>query len=484
MGILKDLKFSRRYALRGALSGIGVAMWLPVLDIMCNESGTAFAQGAPLPTTFGIFYWGNGIHPGPLWTPTATGNGTAWQLPPNLSDFADLKDAMTLVTGVDMMDGVFKGHGWGIVYVLAGGDGSPCTVISDIFKSPYGGLPETAQGTQWQPTLDQVIADAIHTNEPYKSLETGVLKYTGLNMGTASLNLAHRGPNMPLAPERDPAVLFNNLFSKGVPPTMSGGMTPAPTDISNKLRRSVLDAVLADANRLKMGLGSADAKRIDAHMDSVRSLEARIPTTASGTNPSGPECTTPATPTAQAANLDLAKVTATSQALNKLITAALACNMTRVYSHLWSGGRDDNHYPIIQLDTEHHTLTHSDGPTGPSNMKAAQIEKYIMGQYADLARNLKGTTMGAGTLLDNTVIYGISEVAEPSGHLMTNYHIVLMGHAGGKIPGNRHFRPAGAGTSSSRRVTELMLTLQQVMGLKVTSYGSWDKTSKTMPEIL
>jgi hypothetical protein len=486
MELLKKLKFSRRHALRGALSGIGVAMWLPVLDIMCNENGTAFAQGAPLPTTFGVFFWGNGIHPGPLWTPTSTGDGNAWQLPPNLQDFADLKDAMTLVTGVDMMDGVFKGHGWGIVYVLAGGDGSPCTVISDIFKSPYGGLPETAQGTQWQPTIDQIIADAIHTTEPYKSLETGVLKYTGQNMGTASLNLAHRGPNMPLTPARDPATLFNNLFSKGVPPTMGGGMTPAPTDISNKLRRSVLDAVLADATRLQMGLGSADAKRIDAHMESVRALEQRIPTTAGGANPppTGAGCTTPATPTAPAANLDLTKVTATSQALNKLIATALACNMTRVYSHLWSGGRDDNHYPIIQLDTEHHTLTHADGPTGPSNLKAATIEKYIMGQYADLARNLKGIPMGAGTLLDNTVIYGISDVGEPSGHLMKNYHIVLMGHAGNKIKGNRHFGPPGSGTSTSRRVTELMLTLQQVMGLKVTSYGTWDKTSKTMPEIL
>jgi hypothetical protein len=29
-----------------------------------------------------------------------------------------------------------------------------------------------------------------------------------------------------------------------------------------------------------------------------------------------------------------------------------------------------------------------------------------------------------------------------------------------------------------------MLTLQQVMGMNVTTYGSWDKTSKTMPEIL
>jgi hypothetical protein len=61
---------------------------------------------------------------------------------------------------------------------------------------------------------------------------------------------------------------------------------------------------------------------------------------------------------------------------------------------------------------------------------------------------------------------------------MTNYHIVLMGHGGGRLPGNRHVRLPG------RKVTELVLTLQQVMGMNVTTWGSWDKTSKTMPEIL
>src|SRR5579863_7093482 len=372
MEILDKLKFSRRYALRGMLSGVGVALWLPVLDVMCDENGTAFAQGTPLPTTFGVFFWGNGVHPGSLWTPTTTGDGNAWQLPTNLSDFSDLKDAMTLVTGLDMLDGVFKGHGWGVVYVLAGGDGHICKVMNDINSSPYGGLPETAQGTQWMPTLDQIIADAIHTNEPYKSLETGILLYTGQNMGTASLNLAHRGPYMPLPPQRDPGTLFNNLFSMGAPPASSGAL---PTDISNQLRRSVLDAVLSDATRLKMSLGSADSQRIDAHMASIRDLEMRIPTTATGTTtPGGPTCQAPTAPSAQAANLDLTMVTATSQAMNRLIGAALSCNMTRVYSHLWSGARDDNHYPIIQLDTEHHELTHTGGPTSPQNLQAAQIE--------------------------------------------------------------------------------------------------------------
>jgi hypothetical protein len=392
--------------------------------------------------------------------------------------FADLKDSMTLVTGIDMLDGVFKGHGWGCVYVLAGGDGTICHVMSDIFKSPYGGLPETSQGTQWQPTIDQLIANAIHTTEPYKSLQTGVLEYTGIAMGTASLNLSHIGPNMPLPPVRDPATLFNNLFKAGAPMPEGG----VPLDIQNQLRRSVLDAVLSDAKRLQMSLGKTDSQRIDAHMESIRSLEARIPTSADGGAPGGATCQTPTAPTAPAANLDLTKVTAASQALNQLITAALACNLTRVYSHLWSGARDDNDYPIVMLNSEHHEMTHGDATQ--NQQVATNIEPYVMTQYADLARKLKGVTMGASTLLDNTIIYGISELAEPSGHLMTNYHIVLMGHAGGKIPGNRHFRPPGAGTPTSRRVTQLMLTLQQVMGMNITSYGSWDPTTTGMPEIL
>jgi Protein of unknown function (DUF1552) len=462
--MLKELKISRRFALRGALSGIGIAMWLPVLEVMCNSHGTAFAAGAPLPTSFGIFYWGNGVHP-PLWTPPTTGSGTAWTLQQNMQDFADIKDAVTLVTGLDMMDAKFKGHGWGVVYVLAGGDGTPCVVTSDIDKTPAHHY-ETPDATQYMPTVDQVIADAIHTTEPYKSLETGVLAYTGMNMGTVSTSLAHRGPYMALPPERDPTALFNRLFKTGVPTSMDAGV---PSDISTKLRKSALDAVLVDANRLRMSLGSNDQKRLDSHMDGIRAIEQRLAASASG-QPSTSDCKTPVAPP-----MTLADMTAKSKALNGLITAALACNLTRVYSHLWSGARDENAYPTIPIVSEHHTLTHGDAN---QNSQAATIERYIMSQYADLCRQMKATPLGAGTVLDNTLIYGISDLAEPSQHIMTNYHIVLMGHAGGKLPGNRHIRLPG------RKVTELVLTLMQTMGLQVTTWGSWDKTSNTISEIL
>ena len=171
--------------------------------------------------------------------------------------------------------------------------------------------------------------------------------------------------------------------------------------------------------------------------------------------------------------MTLEDMTAKSRALNRLITAAVACNLTRVYTHLWSGARDDNTYPTIPVNTAHHDLTHN-GQTA----QYTQIERYIMSQYADLAQVMKDTPMGAGTVLDNTLIYGVSDVAEPEAHVMRDYRIVLMGHAGGKLPGNRNVRLVG------RKVTELMLTMQQVMGLQVSSYGSWDQTTRTISEIL
>lgn len=472
MEILKKLRVSRRFALQGAVGGIGVSLWLPILESMCNDNGTAYAQNEPIPTSFGIFFWGNGYNP-PVFTASGTGDGNAWQLPTNLQSFAQLKDYMTFVTGLDMMDAVFKGHGWGVVYVLAGGDGNLCTVTSEIDRDKSHTF-EQQSSTQYQMTIDQIIADAVYGGEPFKSIQTGVLPFIGIQMGTVSSNIAHRGPNNFLAPERDPTKLFNTIFKADMPGGTggaggSGGMMPA--DISNTLRRSVLDAVLEDANRLKGVVGSEDAKRIDGHMDSIRALEMRIPRDMNGTGgapPVGTDCETPTAPP-----MTIADMTARSRALNRLIAAAVACNLTRVYSHLWSGARDDNPYPTIPINTAHHDLTHQGQKT-----QHQQIEAYIMSQYADLCQVMKDTPMAAGNVLDHTLLYGISDVAEPQNHIMKDYRIVLMGKANGKLAGNRHVRLVG------RKVTELMLTMQQVMGLQVDTYGSWDRTSKTMPEIL
>ena len=462
--MLDQLKISRRFALRGALCGVGVSLWLPVLDVMCNDHGTAFAQGGALPTSFGVFYWGNGIHHN-YWVPDTVGSGDAWQLSSHLEAFAGVKDYLTLVSGTQMLDGVFKGHGWGVCYVLAGGDSYHADVTSDIDSHPVSF--ETDESTQFDPTVDQIVADAIGQDTPFASIETGILPYKGLNMGTVSLAIAHRGPYDYLPPERDPAKLFDRLFGNipgGSPPPGDG---PTPSDITNQLRRSVLDAVLEDAKRLDQQLGAADSMRLERHMESIRAIEQRIPSP--GDNPPPASCQVPADPGT------IEELTERSQTLNRLIATALSCNLTRVYSHLWSGARDDNTYPVVGVNADHHGQTHGNDA---AQEQAATIEKYIFDQYADLATVMRDTPIGAGNLLDQTLIYGITEVSNPKNHVHVDYPITLMGRAGGMLRGNLHHQAQG------QKVTEVVLTLMQVMGVDIDNWGTWDNTSSIMSEIL
>ena len=232
----------------------------------------------------------------------------------------------------------------------------------------------------------------------------------------------------------------------------------------------MLDGVFEDANRMKKIVGTLDAKRIDGHMQAIRELELRLPGAmgTGGAPPAGTGCARPAAPT-----MTHADMTATSQALNRLIVAALSCNLTRVYTHLWAGPRNDGRYPTIAVNGGHHRLTQLGEPE-----ECSKIERYIMTQYADLAQVMKDTPMAAGNVLDHTLLYGVTEVADPRTDIMKDFRIVLMGHAGGQLPGNRYLNLQG------RKLTELMLTMQQLLGLDVTTYGSWDRTSTTMPEIL
>jgi Protein of unknown function (DUF1552) len=457
--MLKQLKVSRRFALRGALSGIGVAMWLPVLDVMCNDHGDAFAQGSELPTTFGIWFWGNGVHP-QYWTPDATGSGDTWQLKRNMEPLADVKEHITLVTGLDMLDGKFKGHGWGNVYVLAGGDGQAATVTSDIDRHSNVAF-ETSAATQYVPTIDQLIADKIGVGLPFASIETGVMDYRGLDMGTTSKNLSHRGRQDFKAPERDPKAMFDRLFKDGVPDSVGPSVA-----FSKEVRRSTLDAVIEDAKRLQSVVGANDKARLERHLESVRAIEKRIDSLGDATG--GGACTVPAVPG------NPADSTERGQAMHRLIATALACNLTRVYTHLFSGGRSDNTYPMTGITGDHHGLTHG---SAADNEQAALIEVYIMEQYADMIAVLRDTPVGASTALDQTLLYGISDLAEPQAHVMANYHVVLSGHAGGKMPGNKHIR------LPKRKLTELQLTMLQTMGLEIDEFGSWDKTRTTIPEI-
>ena len=86
--------------------------------------------------------------------------------------------------------------------------------------------------------------------------------------------VSHKGPNARNVAEYDPKSVFTRLFM--------GGTTTAMPDQATKLanvRKSVLDAVLADGASLQKKLGTADKQRVEQHLESIRDIEARLVTT-------------------------------------------------------------------------------------------------------------------------------------------------------------------------------------------------------------
>ena len=74
---------------------------------------------------------------------------------------------------------------------------------------------------------------------------------------------------------------------------------------------------------------------------------------------------------------------------------------------------------------------------------------------------------GAGTLLDNCLVFGTSEVSLGKTHSLDNYPIVLAGSCGGKIKSGIHYGAPGAGDN----VSKLLLTMCRSMGLDMAEFG-------------
>lgn len=476
--MLNKLKISRRMALRGVVAGTQVAMWLPVLNAMTDDNGEAFAQGGALPTSFGIWFWGNGHRPED-WNVEGTGQGNAWSLPDHLSAFQPVKDKINFLSGLNMLDGDFRGHGAGTPYVLCGGYDQPGrapTAARATTFEPYGF--EKRNSTHNLPTLDQVVADHFENAgppSPFKSIETGTMPFRGnIAMGTMGQDLAHRGPNEVLSAERDPAQLFNRLFSGGDLPTAPEAIERSPAVLS-RMRRSALDAVQGEVQRLSQQVGAVDAARLDSHLTSIRAIEARLATLAEPTpQAGGGGCALPQQP-GRINVEDANTVTERSETMNRLVVTALSCNLTRVYSHFWSGPRSDNTYPQSNVDGEHHALTHGNAA---AQQRASNIVRYIIAHYADLLQVMDETPMGAGTVLDNTVNWGCTEQANPRDHRHSGYRLFVCGGGGGKLTTGQHLDMDG------RKITEVHLTMLRALGLPLERWGAWDNTDRTVSQIL
>jgi Protein of unknown function (DUF1552) len=437
-------RMSRRTVLRAA----GISVALPTLDAMLDGKGRWLrkAQAAtPAPVRVMAFHFPHGVVLS-QWTPTATGPG--YTITPGLQPLAPYQNDINVISNLNQLC-------WG--------------------KGPGGGhangMPDFATGVVSIGTgaggasFDQVLAAELGAATKFRSLVGHREQADGATEGATTAhmnNISWAGPGMVAPADRDPMHFYTTLVS-AIPPATSTTQTgPTPEVLAAIARKkSVLDHVMGEIGGLRTHVGTVDKARLDNHLTSLREVE-RIATQMPTTSPSNLSCVAPPAPTAD----EIMTYSTRTKIYLKMIALAFRCDLTRYASFAQSNGYDSRTYTDISgMQGDHHGITHNGnyGPMPPTiEMK---FVTYFMSELAFLLNELKSTPEGAGTLLDNCLIYYGSEMGE-GWHVAKQMPVVLAGKAGGKIPTGRHLMfPADTPLS------KLFLSILQAGGSKTTSFG-------------
>ncbi len=432
----------RRSFLRGVMvGGVSIAVPLPRLGGMLNEHGTAYADGVALPVRFGSWFFGNGIIPD-RWVPRLTGAGDEWQLSEQLAPLTAIKSHLSVVTGFAIKIPDTAPHA-----------SMPCAALTGA---------NTDGNFVKLPTIDQLIAPTISSGSAYPNgIHVGVSNVSGAT--SLGLAVSFRGPNAANPPNFDPAKLFSDLLGF----TNQGGAgMPKPVDPELLNRSAVLDAVAEDANLLRARLGMDDQKRLEQHLEGIHQLQGQIAKQAM------PVATGPA-PDPDKLYPGRGAVGAISrargQAFADLLVFAMASDLTRVFSYMFTAPACHGNYADCGLapSSFHEDYGHRTSKDGVSKATLGFNTgvKFAMSNLADLLTRMKDTPDGAGNLLDNSAIYATSCVSESQTHGGTDFPILVAGKAGGKLKGDQHIRLL------AENVSKVPFTLLTALGGKATSFG-------------
>ncbi len=281
----------------------------------------------------------------------------------------------------------------------------------------------------------------------------------GFELGVLPSNgLSHNGPKSLNPPESSPARLFDRLFNPDSGFRAPGSM--APVDPKLRLRRSVLDAVHQDANRLAGRLGRKDAGRLDQHLTGIRELELRI-ARLEASPPNLEACTVPPAPAESFPDVaGRPPLSALSTAMWDLLAMALACDQTRVFSVFFSPPLTDALF--LDAPAGHHQLTHDEGGQQPN---VHNIVRFVMGELARLMERLGQVTEGDDTLLHHTAMLCTSDVSFGRTHSIEDYPILVCGGASGALRRGVHVRAQG------ESVTRVGLSLMRAVGVPIAEFG-------------
>ena len=433
---------------RTVIRGIGTTMALPMLDVMTRTrllSAAGREEQAPLRMAF--FYVPNGMHM-PDWTPKQDGFG--YLLPPTLARLTDYQMSFNVLSGLTL-DGA-RAHGDG------GGDHA-----RSVAAFLTGAHPRKTNGADIENgiSVDQATAKAVGDATRFASLELGLEASaqagncdSGYSCAYAS-NMSWRGPTNPVAKEIDPGAVFDRLFAGQT--TQENRRAKSTRE---KYRKSVLDFVLEDAERLHKTLPKIDQRKLDEYLYSVRDVEKRL----SGAERLGiSEAGVPDYPRPSGVPKELSKH---AELMLDMITLAMQTDSTRILSFMFTNAGSNRSYPEIGVSQGHHELSHH-GKSEDKQNDIAKINRFQIDRFAYLLRRLSSILEANGkTLLENSMLVYGSGISDGDRHNHDDLPILLAGNAGGRIRTGRHIR-----YENGTPLCNLYLWMMQAMGANAKNFG-------------
>jgi hypothetical protein len=438
------------------MRGLGTTIALPFLDAMVPAFATAAEKAkAASPCRMAFLYVPNGIVMD-QWTPTTESGVTALprELPRISQALAPFRDDVMMLSGLTHNTGRALGDGPGD-HGRAG-----ASYLTGIHpRKTYG--KDIRVGI----SVDQIAARHLEGKTRFASLELGCEE--GVQGGSCdngyscaySNSISWRSESSPMPPEIRPRAVFERLFGAA-----DYERDPVRRARLDKYEKSILDAVMGDAQRLQSQLGGSDKRKLDEYLFSIRDVEKRI-ANAERNNAQ----MKPVSMSAPSASVP-ADFSEHSRIMFDLMTLAFQTDMTRVITGLLSIEQSPRSYAEIGIPEAHHGLTHHQGDKQKIE-KVAQINCYHVKQFAYFLDKLKSTPDGDGTLLDHSMITYGSGLSEGNTHDHANLPLVLAGRACGKLRPGRHVR-----YSDETPMTNLYVAMLDRVGVPAESVG--DSTGK------
>lgn len=253
--------------------------------------------------------------------------------------------------------------------------------------------------------------------------------------------------------------------------TAFGGALPTGMSMSGLMarRKSILDMIMTEITGLQGTLGATEKAKLDQHLDSIRQLESKLQQQASGGGGSAASCMKPAQPPADSTFTPAGTQTvAANAALQGVLLAALACNITQVGAiHYGSDQKLQVTLPSQSLnDDQHGGFIHSGAASNYKNL--VTFEAYLATQFASMVQTLSTTEEadGSGMMINNTIMAWCRDMGDSVVHNQNSMRFVLAGGSNYlKLDPNGRYLDMSKMSAPANRHERVLLSLIDAMGI-------------------